>query len=150
MIFFTSWEQNFQSQNFLWSFCWYVRKKWDFDVGYGLHFSFYLFYTLCKIFTTIGAVLRKILGFLTWQVFNFLTFSIKMESAIFSLQNMQFTPNLSTIKKLMIGTNLGVEKTGHDLTKFFLRDMPYSKQFWLILSQFIKTSSLFFEIVLIF
>ena len=109
IIFFTSWEQNFPSQNFLWS-CWYIRKKWDFDAGYGLNFSFYLFYTLCKIFTTIGAVLRKILGFLTWQVFNFLTFPIKLESAIFSLQNMQFTPNLSTIKILMIGTNLGVEK----------------------------------------
>ena len=39
--------------------------KIAFNAGYDLTFSFYLFYTLCEVFMTIGAVLRKIRGVFT-------------------------------------------------------------------------------------
>ena len=54
-----------------WHFCPQIRKKWTFDAGYGLTFNFYLFYAICEVFITIGTVLRKIRGVLTWQVSDF-------------------------------------------------------------------------------
>ena len=71
------------------------------SAGYGLTFSFYLFYALCENFMVIGAVIQKIRGVWNWQVSNFHTFLIKSKLAISSLWIMQLTPKFHTSKVLM-------------------------------------------------
>ena len=40
----------------------WIRKKWAFNAGYGLTFTFYLFYVFCEVFRSIGAILQKMQG----------------------------------------------------------------------------------------
>ena len=77
-----------------------IRKT--FYAGYGLTFSFYLFYPLSKNLMTVGAILQKILYFegVRFSSISYIKAGYR-KTAIISCRMMQLTSNLQASKVLM-------------------------------------------------